>query len=115
MNSKLKEDIDFWLNLDVSEDEVAKNLIWLIDDNDVDEFMSYIPCNIKEVMKELVNNPPMDRDSFQVIESSNYRASFFEGLTEEETIEKMKEVRRQRSGRRFDSIWKIHKFFNKEQ
>jgi hypothetical protein len=73
--------------------------------------MPLVPPSVQRVLQEITLSPPPTADQIFLIESSNYRASFFEGLTEEQIEEKIQRERKARAKEKFDAIWSVHRYF----
>lgn len=74
-------------------------------------FMPLVPPSVQRILREITLEPPLTVDEIFYFESSNYRASFFEGLTEEQISKKIDEERQARKQERFDAIWSVHHYF----
>jgi hypothetical protein len=82
---------------------------------DPSAYMHLLPPDMKAALSELelIRNPPPSVDDFLHIESSNYRAEFFEGLTVDQIEKKIRESQRERKQRSYDRLWALHEFFKR--
>ncbi len=76
-----------------------------------ERFMHLVPEDIRLVMREESANPPSSIEDFDWIESSNYRAEFFHGLTDEEIARKIADDKNARKQRWLDGVRAVHRYF----
>lgn len=79
------------------------------------EFMHLLPPEMQAALSNLkfIRTPPATPNDFWYVESSNYSAKFFEGLTEAQSEAKILEAKRQRKQIKFDQFWALHEYFKR--
>lgn len=82
---------------------------------DPSEYMHLLPPEMRAALSnyEFIHTPPASLEDFWYIQSSNYSAKFFEGLTEAQVEEKIREEKRQHKQKIFDRFWLLHEYFKR--
>ena len=82
---------------------------------DPSEYMHLLPAEMKAALSnyDFVRKPPASLEDFWYIESSLYSAKYFEGLTEVEAEEKIREEKRQHKQKKYDRFWALHEYFKR--
>jgi hypothetical protein len=80
---------------------------------DPSEYMRLLPTDMKAALSnyEFVRTPPATLDDFWYAESSLYSAKFFEGLTEAQAEEKIREAKLRSKQKEYDRFWALHEYF----
>jgi len=104
MNKEIAEILEHYENGLFTKPELVNRLIDFCIFIDPGEYVPYLPSELVDEMKSMVNNPPVTAEKIYFLGSVTYRA----GRTETE-IDLTNELEKVRA---FGSAWRMHVYFN---
>lgn len=107
----LEDEVRYWIDLGGSSGEIANALLGCASRYDPAHFMHLVPAEVQRELEQISIAPPASISDFVLIQSSNYRTSFFEGLSKEQIEAKIEEDNRQMKQRRLDALVALNKYF----
>lgn len=90
-NQELEKSVAYFLEIGGSPSGVASLLIRTAAEHPPELFMHLVPDDVRQAMMEQCEDPPATIADLHYFESSNYRAEFFRGLTDEQITRKIEE------------------------
>lgn len=112
-NHELEKSVTYLLEIGGSPSGAASLLIRTAAEHPPELFMHLVPDDVRQAMREQCDKPPATIADLHYFESSNYRAEFFRGLTDEEVTRKIEEDRNARKQRLLDGMVAVDSYFKK--